>query len=99
MCKVTADGGAFWLHVISAQGHNFLVCAGYPLQEDNLDVIFASGANVDRRCVSSDAYTALRGRRGRRLQLLVVRRPGCGPELLRGQRLDQRLSCEIPHDP
>ncbi len=58
MCLVSVNGGSFWLHIASAEGHNFSACAGAPLQPDDLDKIFDSGPNVDRRCVSSDADVA-----------------------------------------
>jgi hypothetical protein len=58
MCLVSSNGGSFWLHIASAQTHNFAACAGAPLQLDDLDAIFDSGPNVDRRCVNSDADIA-----------------------------------------
>lgn len=61
MCQVRSGGGTYWLHVNSAKDHNFLVCAGYPLQADDLDMIFVSGTNVDRRCVSTNDYAASEG--------------------------------------
>jgi hypothetical protein len=58
MCLVSQNGGTFWLSITSAQAHNFTACGGAPLQADNLDAIFASGPNVDRRCLNSDADIA-----------------------------------------
>ena len=61
MCQANFNGGTYWLSISSAVDHNYILCTGYQLQADNLDAIFASGPNVDRRCVSDNDYASSEG--------------------------------------
>jgi hypothetical protein len=57
ICRVTSNGGAYYLLVTSATEHNFQACAGAAPYAGTLDDLFKV-PGMDRRCILPDQYTA-----------------------------------------
>jgi hypothetical protein len=57
ICRVTGNGGTYYLLVTSATEHNFQACAGATPYAGTIDALLQL-PGMDRRCILGDQYTA-----------------------------------------
>jgi len=57
LCRLTSDGGTYYVWITSATAHRFDACAGGTVDPRTVDDLLLGTPGMDRRCILGDAYT------------------------------------------